>query len=147
MHIPYSTYFFVIAFPVLIFAVIIMAGLFLAVCRMIILKKKEEFKNLICLALMLAFLCLAARDRLLPTARLILDFGAQHSYTEERVNSKRFDQSYNHGKDSGWFIHTDSGQFYILEDQPIAQGETIRIEYLPRSRMIVSWEYVGKNKQ
>ena len=141
MHVSYLTYFWVIAFPFLVFFLPAIVGLVLTVIK-IIKKKNHATNDLLFYILLLCFILFFFRDRLLPSVRLVMDVGAQHSYAEGRVNYKRFDQSYNHLKYSGWIIDVDSEQYYILEDTPVPQGDDIRIEYLPHSRMIISWERI-----
>ena len=139
MYIPYSTYFRVIAFPILLFVV---AGLFIllrAVFRHIDKNTKEK-NELLSSVLLCCIILLFCRERLMPAVRILMDVGCQHQYAEGKVAYKKSDQSYEHGKYSGWIIYMDSEQYYILEDKPILIGEEIRIEYLPHSHMIISWE-------
>ena len=146
MHIPFSRYLFVIALPFLIFFVPILVNLILSVMKLI--KKKEKaIQDFLFWILALGFLLSIFYGRLLPTFRLLMDVGAEHSYAEGRVNYKRFDQSYEHSTYSGWIVDIDSEKYYILEDSPIPQGDVIRIEYLPHSRMIINWERTGDESQ
>ena len=138
MHIPFSRYFLVIALPFLIFFVPILVKLILSVMKLI--KKKEKaIQDFLFWILALGFL--------LSIFHLLMDVGAEHSYAEGRVNYKRFDQSYEHSTYSGWIVDIDSEKYYILEDSPIPQGDVIRIEYLPHSRMIINWERTGDGSQ
>ena len=142
MHIPFSRYLFVIALPFFVFLVPILVNLILSVMKLI-KKRKNAVLNLLFWILALVFLFSGFRGRVLPSFRLLMDVGAKHSYAEGRVNYKRFDQSYEHLKYSGWIVDIESEKYYILEDSPIPQGDVIQIEYLPHSRMIINWERTG----
>ena len=139
MYIPYSTYFRVIAFPSLLF---VSLGLFILLRSVFrhIDKNTKEKNELLSSIVLCCIILLFCRETFMPAVRVLMDVGCQHQYAEGKVAYKKFDQSYEHGKYSGWIIYMDSEKYYILEDEPILIGEEIQVEYLPHSHMIISWK-------
>ena len=141
MQITYSSYFFVIAAPFLVFFIPFLGGLIWSAVR-ILKKKNGAVRDLLFYFLLLCGLLVGFRRRLLPIARLMMDVGAQHCYTEGEVTEKSLLDTYDHNTVEEWTVIIDSKQYYIFEDRPIPIGKEIRVEYLLHSRMITNWEVV-----
>ena len=139
MDITYSTYFSILAAPVLIFLVLN----FIIEIRVLVHLIKSEHKNfapVVIAVCMLTFTIVGFRHELVPTARLIADFGAETCETQGIVTSVTPDRSYEHNNYYGRNVTINSEQYYVFNNYPLRQGQNVVIEYLPHSHMIVHWE-------